>query len=134
MSETFPCPLCDAHIGASAKKCRHCGEWVSRNCLSCGTPIRREWAAEGRCAQCKNQLVPVGSQVPGLQQLRKREVAGLLGILLGGIGGHKFYLGKPIQGLVYLIFCWTMIPAVVGLVEGITYIASSDEAFQAKYG
>jgi len=31
MSETVLCPFCESEISDSAMKCRHCGEWVSRN-------------------------------------------------------------------------------------------------------
>ena len=40
-------------------------------------------------------------------------------ILHGGIGLHKFYSGKIGMGILYLIFCWTSIPSIIGLVEGI---------------
>lgn len=43
----------------------------------------------------------------------------LLAILLGGIGAHKFYSGKFLKGFIYLIFCWTYLPAVIGAIEGI---------------
>lgn len=66
--------------------------------------------------------------------MKNKTTAALLAIFLGGIGGHKFYLGKPIQGIIYLIFCWTWIPLTVGLIEGIMYLAMSEQAFQEKYG
>jgi TM2 domain-containing membrane protein YozV len=44
----------------------------------------------------------------------------LLAIFLGGIGGHKFYLGNFVLGILYLVFCWTGIPSVVALVEAFT--------------
>ena len=47
-------------------------------------------------------------------------VALLLAIFLGGIGGHKFYLGNLVLGILYLVFCWTGIPSVVALVEAFT--------------
>ena len=52
MTETAVCPFCESEISATAKKCSHCGEWVSRNCQTCGTPIRDQWAARGFCADC----------------------------------------------------------------------------------
>lgn len=64
---------------------------------------------------------------------RSKVVAGLLAILLGGIGVHKFYLGKPGWGLLYFIFSWTFIPAILGFIEGIIYLTMSDKAFEAKY-
>lgn len=53
--------------------------------------------------------------------------------MLGGLGIHKFYLGRIGWGIVYLLFCWTYIPAIVGLIEGIIYLVSSDEKFHNKY-
>ena len=50
--------------------------------------------------------------------VRKSATTGvLLAVLLGGIGGHHFYLGKIGWGLIYLLFSWTFIPLVIGLVE-----------------
>ncbi|MFX3636615.1 MAG: TM2 domain-containing protein [Candidatus Pristimantibacillus sp.] len=60
-------------------------------------------------------------------------VAGLLGIFLGGLGIHKFYLGRNGWGILYILFCWTSIPSFLGLIEGIIYLASNDEKFAMKY-
>jgi TM2 domain-containing membrane protein YozV len=65
---------------------------------------------------------------------KSKVTAGILGILLGGLGAHKFYLGQIGMGILYLIFCWTMIPGIVGLIEGIIYLTMDDAAFAAKYG
>jgi TM2 domain-containing membrane protein YozV len=54
-------------------------------------------------------------------------------LLLGGVGAHKFYLGQTGWGVLYLLFCWTFIPAIVGLIEGIVYATISDERFAQKY-
>ncbi|MFP4624388.1 MAG: TM2 domain-containing protein [Gemmatimonadota bacterium] len=40
----------------------------------------------------------------------------LLAIFLGGFGAHRFYLRDNL-GLLYLVFFWTLIPSVAGLVE-----------------
>ncbi|HFF4522772.1 TPA: TM2 domain-containing protein, partial [Acinetobacter baumannii] len=53
---------------------------------------------------------------------------------LGGFGAHKFYLGKVGQGILYLIFFWTFIPAIIAFFEGIIYLCTSDEDFAKKYG
>jgi TM2 domain-containing membrane protein YozV len=65
---------------------------------------------------------------------RNRVAAALFALLLGGLGVHKFYLGKVGQGVLYLIFCWTFIPAIVGFIEGIIYLTKSDQEFAAEYG
>ena len=41
----------------------------------------------------------------------------LLALFLGGIGAHKFYAGKTKMGIIYLLFCWTFVPGVLGLIE-----------------
>lgn len=48
--------------------------------------------------------------------------AGLLALFLGGLGIHKFYNGSWGWGILYLVFCWTFIPGLVALVEGIMYL------------
>jgi TM2 domain-containing membrane protein YozV len=49
---------------------------------------------------------------------RKHSTVGvLLAIFLGGAGVHHFYMGRIGLGVLYLLFCWTLIPAVVGLIE-----------------
>jgi len=53
-------------------------------------------------------------------------------LLAGEPGIHKFYLGAWGWGLVYLIFCWTYIPVILGVIEGIRYLTLSDEDFLDK--
>lgn len=64
---------------------------------------------------------------------RSKLAAALLAIFLGGLGIHKFYLGKIVWGIVYLLFAWTFISELVGFIEGIVYLCMSDERFQEKY-
>ena len=49
--------------------------------------------------------------------LKDRTTGLLLTLFLGGIGAHHFYLGKAGLGVLYLLFCWTLIPAVVAFIE-----------------
>jgi TM2 domain-containing membrane protein YozV len=77
--------------------------------------------------------VPVSGPTPGVAQ-RSKIAAGVLGILLGSFGAHKFYLGQTGLGILYLLFFWTTIPGIVGLIEGIIYLTMTDEAFARKYG
>lgn len=48
-----------------------------------------------------------------------KNVYGILAIFVGGLGIHKFYAGRHGLGILYLIFCWTFIPALIAFVEGI---------------
>ena len=65
--------------------------------------------------------------------MKKRVLAAVLAIVFGGIGVHKFYLGKTVWGIVYLLLCWTGIPSIIALIEGLIYLCSSDQDFERKY-
>jgi TM2 domain-containing membrane protein YozV len=65
--------------------------------------------------------------------MRSRGTAAVLALLLGGIGVHKFYLGRGGQGVLYLLFCWTFIPALIAFIEFILLLVMSDEAFNRAY-
>lgn len=58
----------------------------------------------------------------------------LFAFFLGAIGGHKFYLGQVGLGILYLLFFWTFIPALVAFIEFILLLIMSDEKFNQKYG
>ena len=64
---------------------------------------------------------------------KSRTVAVLLALFLGGIGAHKFYLGKVGTGLLYLLFCWTFIPGLIALFEAIRWLCMSNENFAGRY-
>lgn len=56
-------------------------------------------------------------------------VAALLAIFLGGIGAHKFYMGKKMQGIIYLAFSWTWIPSVIGILSGLKWLVKGKDCF-----
>ena len=80
----------------------------------------------------QHYYVPSGSNEP-ISYPKSKTTAGLLGIFLGALGAHKFYLGKTGMGILYLVFCWTYIPGIIGLVEGIIYLTKSDADFHRDY-
>ena len=97
-------------------------------CSSCGKIIKKEAEICPKCGvRQKSHHSPSSEE-------KSKIAAGLLGILLGGIGAHKFYLGNIGLGILYLCFFWTFIPAIVGLIEGIIYLTMTDKAFKARYG
>jgi TM2 domain-containing membrane protein YozV len=80
------------------------------------------------------------SQVPtpppaGGPENSNKVLIGVLGILLGGWGVHRFMLGDVTGGLIRIgitiVTCG--IGAVIGLIEGIIYITKSDEEFYQTY-
>ena len=41
----------------------------------------------------------------------------LLAVFLGSFGAHRFYLGQNGIAIIYILFCWTLIPHLVALIE-----------------
>lgn len=63
---------------------------------------------------------------------KERIVAILLAFFLGGFGVHQFYLGHVGKGILYLVFFWTWIPAIIGLIEGVMLCTQTDYDFTVK--
>ena len=51
----------------------------------------------------------------------------LLALFLGGIGAHDFYVGKPVTGVIKLVFCWTGIPTIISLFNIIGALMNKDD-------
>ncbi|NJL01464.1 MAG: TM2 domain-containing protein [Spirulinaceae cyanobacterium RM2_2_10] len=77
---------------------------------------------------------------PTLQDASSKKIAaGILGILLGTFGIHKFVLGYTTEGLIMLLV--TLLSCgiaaavfwIIGLVEGIIYLTKTDEEFLNTY-
>lgn len=73
---------------------------------------------------------PNQSAIPGAE---KKIVAGILALLLGGFGVHKFYLGYTKEGIIQLLLSFVCIGGIIGIIEGILYLTKSDEEFVATY-
>lgn len=90
------------------------------------------------CAECRNNVSDRAKTCPScgvpINGTKSRPLAIVAALFLGGIGIHKFYLNKPGQGFLYILFCWTFVPAVIALVEALNFLFMSNSTFQAKYG
>mgnify|MGYP001828099033 CR=1 FL=1 len=77
----------------------------------------------------------------------KKLLAGILAIILGSLGVHKFILGYQKEGFIllgasiigYITLCFVvgtfilMATGIIGLIEGIIYLTKSDEEFYNTY-
>jgi TM2 domain-containing membrane protein YozV len=65
----------------------------------------------------------------------KKIAAGICGILLGGFGVHKFILGFTTAGVITIVvtFFTCGMFGIIPLIEGIIYLAKSDEDFYQTY-
>ncbi len=143
------CSQCGAPLAPGVMECKFCGEKVAQQQMQ--QPMQQQMQQPmqqqmqpmyGNMQAVQPQTVYV--QQPIVQQvyttginptwpIKSKIAAGVLGIFLGGLGIHKFYLGRVGTGVLYLLFCWTGIPAFVGFIEGIVYLCSNDENFQLKH-
>jgi TM2 domain-containing membrane protein YozV len=76
---------------------------------------------------------PVGPATITTPSGKSRVSAALFAILLGSFGAHKFYMGDTGLGVLYLVFFWTGIPGIVGIIEGILYLTKTDQEFAIQY-
>ena len=130
------CPQCGAPIDPGATECKFCGEKLAvQQAAQQVQQPQTVYIQQPQPQVVIQQAAPQQVYMTGINPawpVKSKVAAGILAIFLGGIGVHKFYMGKIGMGILYLLFCWTGIPACVGFIEGIIYLCSNDENFQLK--
>ncbi len=160
------CPTCGAENADGARYCVKCGTTIP---LAASTPeswrgesggLNQQATADpsqyagGYTPPTYQQNYPSYGQQQGLSPqpqggaggtnwqamgADKKLAAGLCGILLGGLGVHKFILGYTTEGVIMLLITvltcgiGAMVTGVIGIVEGILYLTKSDEEFVRTY-
>lgn len=67
-------------------------------------------------------------------QENKKVLCGVLGILLGSLGIHKFILGYTTEGIIQILLNLLCgLGGIIGLIEGIIYLTKTDEEFYQTY-
>lgn len=110
------CKNCGNQMDAAAAVCIKCGAAKGSGasyCQNCGQPVTPGAAV---CLSCGSALTPSVD----ISQQKSKMTAGLLGIFLGGLGIHNFYLGYTGKAIaqIALSFCFGL-GAIWGLIEGI---------------
>ena len=125
---------------------------MSRYCTKCGA-VNDDTAQF--CTTCQAVLSPVSGGYQPMQSVNqgasgamtdwkalgadKKILAGILGIVVGAFGVHKFVLGYTTEGLIMLLITvltcgiFGVVSSVIGIVEGIIYLTKSDEEFVRTY-
>lgn len=119
-------------------------------CARCGLP-NNDW--DQVCYSCQARLPAVNSLQPGHEPIQpapayrpaltnwralgadKKVPAAICAILLGSLGIHKFILGYTAEGVIQLIIgiLTCGIAGIIGLIEGVIYLSTSDEDFVRTY-
>lgn len=127
------CKECGQQISDSATVCPHCGAPVVKDvyCQSCGTKVPENTKF---CPSC-GKPVGVGQVRAVTPQDKDKVVAGLLGIFLGSLGIHYFYIGKTTAGILTIVIslCSCGIWSIVTFVQGIYILTLTDDVFNEKY-
>ncbi len=127
MSETLFCTACGNAYPAATPFCPQCGT------ANIHAAVQQQQQPQVGFAPVQQPQVlssqgfgaPLNSSAP----VKSRVTAGILALLLGGLGVHKFYLKKVGLGIIYILFCWTFIPALIAFIEGIIYLVQDDASF-----
>ena len=126
--------------------------WLAENRLRADTLVQAEGSLEWKplssfpelAAELKTippTITPPGA-VPAFvsnPRASNKIPAGICGIILGAFGVHKFILGYTGTGvlmlLVTILSCGVFYPVMhlIGLIEGIIYLAKSDDDFVHTY-
>ncbi len=149
-------PLANPHPHV---QCGGCGQWIpqgSTQCQFCGATLQPSGFGSSSVAYTNptvqdnrapvqqvfinttpGGMAPVSPPQYALTPYRTKKdktSAGILALLLGGFGAHHFYLGNTTAGILSILFFWTYIPALVGMIQGIMYLCMGEEEFQRRYG
>ncbi len=105
---------------------------ATKFCSECGAEIS---AKAEICPKCGVRIAPAPITAPP-RTPKDKTTAAVLAIFLGGLGIHKFYMGggSTKWGVIYLVFCWTFIPAILSFIEGVILLTMSDADFHASHG
>ena len=108
--------------------CKNCGAKVEDGqafCASCG---QKQYYSDSRSGGVSgNTNTNSTNYGVGVKKVNKIVYA-LFAILLGSLGIHRFYSGKIVSGIIYILFCWTAIPGILGIIEGILALLKDADA------
>ena len=117
------CPACGKTVDSTDETCRWCHVNIIASLTAAAAAPRTE-------ADLMEGMTPAQRELflAEMATVRKdRGTAILLCLLLGGLGVQHFYLGNILQGLLYLLLCWTFIPVIVSLIEVFFIGAQTDQ-------
>ena len=150
MNDSLKCPQCGGNKfsvqGYNEYKCLYCGTSFNQ---APPTP-QANGNVQGVKSDSSNIVVNVNvpnnipnnigeplnfsnTQGRNVSKGKSKTTAGILALIIGGLGAHHFYLGNTGRGILYLVLCWTYIPGIIAFIEGIMILCMNEENFDRKY-
>lgn len=125
-------------------QCPACRQWVLHGTVACpycatalmpAAPLAYVNSNQAPVQQVIIQNSPAPDYLPvGYRPRKEKTTAGLFALLLGGFGVQHFYLGNTAAGIFSIVFCWTYVPAIIGLIQGIMLLCMNEQDFHVRYG
>lgn len=107
------CVRCGVSRGIGNRYCQNCGTEIPQGvafCVNCGAPVAAQ-----------------GTVIPNGYEQKSKMVAGLLGIFIGSLGVHNFYLGFTSKAVLQIVvsFVTCGVGGIWGFIEGILILTGS---------
>ncbi len=113
-------------------RCKNCNKKVHRNilyCPYCGERVNAKKKSRLEEFEAKYINVPHKEDI-----VRSRGVSAVFALLGGTFGLQHFYNGHYALGFTCVLFSWTGIPTILGIINAIQYLTcSSDRRFTEEY-
>ncbi|TFH29596.1 MAG: TM2 domain-containing protein [Promethearchaeota archaeon] len=120
---THYCPNCSSKVNPDELFCQYCGCQLEHT-------LSKPLKSSKQHPSVNTSQNPNSEPFDGLPKYRV--VAAFLAIVFGTFSVHKFYLNKTRSGFVRLLFFWTGVPTVWGLIDALLYLTDSEENFQLR--
>jgi hypothetical protein len=114
---TFACTNCGCRPLFGNRYCMHCGALSLPNAVV--------------CVKCRYGFFGAGVSPAEARRFDKGALC-ILSLFVGGLGFHKFYTRNWGWGILYILFCWTLVPAIVSFIEFIGYALTPEEALRMR--
>ncbi|WP_107838154.1 NINE protein [Metasolibacillus meyeri] len=125
------CSQCGAPVETNRTHCKYCGGKYNFPSQAAAQANMDESTFQQRTSQTSGHR-EYASGIDPSWPIKSQGLAAFLAFFFGGLGLHKFYLGRPWMGLFYLLFCWSGAPTAIGMIEGVVYLLQNKHTFQVK--